>query len=286
VSPLSLADGGLVVATQSELVALDAEGNVRARAAVDPEDELVHAIVGIPGTSGPTVYALTASGAVVSWIPAAGCEVGHVGTFGGATDGGMAASGPTLVAVVGAELVTLDPSNGRVTTRPAGAVSGALALLGPPSVHGDVVSLIGLTPTRTVVLAFDATGAETLHQAVGPSMLPPLQDGGVGLGSIPPHVGTLVDPQGDVAFALSTGELGVVSTSHADRATRQDPLSGSLDVMSEVCTRAGAPASLASLGIHGGPTYVGLAPAAPYAMIVACGAGVVARIDSDFAPAP
>jgi hypothetical protein len=134
--------------------------------------------------------------------------------------------------------------------------------------------VLGLTSSRTLAIAFDPSGAETLHQAIGPSGLPVLPDGGAGLGAVLPHVGTLVDPEGDIAFALASGELGVVTAA------------GAVDLVGEVCARLGASTPLASLGIRGGPTYAGLAPAAPYAMIAACGSGVVARIDSDFAPAP
>ena len=282
VSPLALEDGGLVIATQAELVALDGEGNVRARAPVDSEDPPAHALVAAMTADGPTVYAVTAHGAVVAWLPAPGREIARVGTFGGPTDGGMAlvrggaakGSAPLLVAVQGAELVALDPATGQVATRATGAASGALAFLGPPSVHGGTVSLLALTPSRTLALSFDPSGAETLHRPLGATLLPTLGDGGAGLGALPPHVGTLVDPQGDVAFALPTGELGVAAAS------------GSVDLIGDVCAKFGAPAALASLGIRGGPTFSGLAPAAPSALVVACGTGVVARIDSDFAPAP
>jgi hypothetical protein len=271
VSPLALADGGLVVATAGELVALDGEGNIRARAPLDPEDPAAHALVGGDAPDGPTVYVVTSTGAVFAWVPAAGRDVARVGTFRAPTDGGMAlVGGQTLVAVVGSELVALDALSGRTTSRAVASASGALALLGPPSVRGSVVSLLGLTPSRTIALAFDAAGAETIHQAVAPTILPALQDGGVVLGSIPPHVGTLVDPQGDMAFTLPSGELGVVSPA------------GSVDLLDEICSRSGGPSSPP----RGGPTYAGMAPAAPSAIVVTCGSGIVARIDSDFAPSP
>jgi hypothetical protein len=291
VSPLALDDGGVVVATQGELVALDGEGNVRARAAVDPDDPPVHALVGGPGPDGPTAYALTTTGAVLAWVPGPGREATHVGSFRGPTDGGMAlvratgARAPLLVAVEGAEIVTLDAATGTLATRAAAVSSGALAFLGPVAVHGDVVSVLGLTASRTLALAFDlgrATDAgdsepgavEVLHQAVAPTIAPGSPDGGVNLGAVPPYVGPLVDPHGDIAFALPSGELGVASPA------------GTVDVLSQVCARSGAPTALASLGIRGGPTYAGLAPAGPSAIIAACGTGVVVRVDSDFAPSP
>ena len=134
--------------------------------------------------------------------------------------------------------------------------------------------MLGLTLSRTIALSFDADGAESLHQAIAPSMLPTLSDGGAALTQIPAHVGTLVDPHGDIAFALPSGELGVVSPA------------GSVDVLSDVCSRLGSTSALVTLGIHGGPTYAGMAPAAPSAVVVACGTGVVVRLDSDFAASP
>jgi hypothetical protein len=282
VSPLSLDDGGLVVATPTELIALDGEGNVRARAPVDPENAPAHALVGRRGADGPTVYALTSSGAVLAWVPALGREVTSAGSFGSPTDGGMALArqatdagvGAFLLAVVGSELLALDPESGKLSARANAASSGALAFLGPPSVHDGTASLLALSATRTLAMAFDAAGTETLRRPVAATTLPALPDGGVGLGALPPHVGTLADPQGDVAFALSTGELGVASAS------------GSVDLLADVCAKSGSPAALASLGIRGGATFSGLAPGAASALVVACGTGLVARIDNDFAPAP
>jgi hypothetical protein len=187
---------------------------------------------------------------------------------------GSSNAGAFLVAVVGGELLALDPENGKLSTRANAASSGALAFLGPPSVHDGTASLLALSATRTLAMSFDATGTETLRRPIAATPLPSLPDGGVGLGTLPPHLGTLVDPQGDVAFALSTGELGVASAS------------GSVDLLADVCAKAGSPAALASLGIRGGPTFSGLAPAAPSALVVACGTGLVIRIDNDFAPAP
>jgi hypothetical protein len=84
-------------------------------------------------------------------------------------------------------------------------------------------------------------------------------------------VGTLVDAQGNLAFALSSGDVGALAPS------------GSVDVVNDVCARFSNGSPLAALGVHPAATFAGIAPAAPSAMIVACGSGVVARVDSDFA---
>ena len=124
VAPLALDDGGFVAATRGELIALDGEGNVRARASVDPGDPPAHALV---GAQDGTVYAITASGAVLAWIPASGREASRAGSFGGPVDGGAALAGPsTLVAVVGTQLLALDLTRGALTTLGSAATSGAL----------------------------------------------------------------------------------------------------------------------------------------------------------------
>jgi hypothetical protein len=146
--------------------------------------------------------------------------------------------------------------------------------VGPPAVRAGGVSVLGLAPSRTIALSFDAAGAETQHQAVGLSLLSSMPDGGATAAQLPSHVGPLVDPRGDVAFALPSGELGVASPA------------GGVDVVTDVCARFGAPSPPAGPAGRGGATYVGIAPAGPSALVVACGNGVVARIDSDFAPSP
>ena len=189
----------------------------------------------------------------------------------------------SLVAVVGGQLVALDLARGTSTIRAADRrlLGGALARSSgrPPCTRAGRRRLaLGLVGR----LAHDRrspstpTGAETLHQAVAASMVPTLPDGGTGLGQIPPHIGTLVDPHGDVAFALPSGELGVVTPA------------GTVDLVTDVCSRFGATSAprRRSGFIRGGPTYAGMAPAAPSAVVIACGSGVVARIDSDFARPP
>jgi hypothetical protein len=283
VSPLPLDDGGFAVATGEELVALDGEGNVVARARIDPNDPPAHALVGGPRAPGGAVYAVTGNGAVLAWVPATGREPLPVGAFAGPTDGtailasdpGSRVSPVSLVAVVGGELVSLDLVRGTTAVRAVGSASGALAFLGPPSSHAGTVSLLGVSATRTIALSFDPSGTEVLHHAVAASLLPNVPDAGAALGQLPPHVGTLTDPLGAIAFALPSGEVGVAS------------VSGSLDLVSDVCSRFGSPASsLATLGLRGGPAFAGMAPAAPSALVVACGGGVVARLESDFAAPP
>jgi hypothetical protein len=273
VAPLALDDGGFVVATPLELIAFDGEGGVRTRAGIDAGTAPVSLTLGRSPAGEPFVYVVYATtGDVYGWVPASGREPERVGTFRGTTDDGaaLAADGSLLAVVGGDALVALDPVHGTTTTRASTATAGVLALAGPPATLRGAIAVLGLTPSRTLALAFDAAGAETLHQAVGLTSLPSMPDGGVGHAGVPPHVGPLLDGQGAVAFALPSGEIGVVSAA------------GGVDVVSDVCSRAGA---LGAAGGRANATFAGLSPAAPSAMVVACGNGVVARLDDDFAHA-
>ena len=78
----SLDDGGVVVATLTDLVVLDAEGNVRSRVAL-PEAPAAPLLA-----SGDKVVAVTATGAVYGWTP--GRELVRLGSFGAPIDGGAA----------------------------------------------------------------------------------------------------------------------------------------------------------------------------------------------------
>ena len=111
VSALSLEDGGVVVATATELTALDADGGVRARAVVS--ETLATPLLAALGK----VIAITATGVVYGWTP--GREPQRLGSFGGPVDGGATlADAHTLVAVIdGSRLAALDLAHGVVVAR-------------------------------------------------------------------------------------------------------------------------------------------------------------------------
>jgi hypothetical protein len=110
-APLALDDGGVVVASSTDLVVLDAEGNIRARTAL-PETIAAPLLA-----SGDKVLAIGASGAVFGWTP--GREYSRLGSFGAPIDGGAAlADATTLVAVIETNhLVELDIARGVRSTR-------------------------------------------------------------------------------------------------------------------------------------------------------------------------
>ena len=248
-APLPLDDGGVVVATATELDALDADGNVRAKAT------LTEGLAGPLIALGGRVLATTVSGVVYGWTP--GREAVRVGSFGGPTDGGAAAlDDHTLVAVVDAtRIVALDVDRG-VSVPRAGPAPGFY--LGPLAVRGSVVYGMLQTPTQTFVVGIDAAGQETLRAAVAQQSALAV-DGGVAVLVVPAHTGVLVDASGTVAFATPEGGVGVVDPSGVVNLAAETP-----------CARGYGRAGR-------GSTVAGLTPAGAGGLIVACDSGGVFR---------
>ncbi|MEO6572702.1 MAG: PQQ-binding-like beta-propeller repeat protein [Polyangiaceae bacterium] len=258
VSALSLEDGGVVVATATELTALDADGGVRARASI-PEP-MATPLVGALGK----VIAITATGVVYGWAP--GRDPQRLGTFGGPVDGGATlADSHTLIAVVDAtRLAVLDLAHGVVVSR---AVAPSGAYLGPPSVRGDTAFVLGQSGGRTFTVAIDPSGQEVTRTLVATSPPVLLADGGTATFTPSAHTGTLIDAAGTIAFAGPEGRLGVVTAS------------GTVETLSEsLCARS----SNASKGLG---TIAAIAPASRAhgesgAMLAICDNGGIVKVAS------
>jgi hypothetical protein len=263
-APLPLDDGGVVVVTPSELVLLDAEGSVRARATLEePVNAPLVAVLG-------KIAAITATGRVLLWTP--GREPVRAGSFGGPLDGGAAlVDDHTLVGVVdpatfvgpGAQgtagkLVELDLTRGVAVTRttlPGGAY------LGPPAVRGDVAYLIGLAGARVFVLGVDGTGRELFRVPVASFIPPTAADGGALPVSVGLHAPPLVDNAGRVAYATPDGQVGVLGTGQSAPALSP-------------CGRS--PLPFGAVPRQASPV-VGIAPA-PGAVVVTCEGGNVVKL--------
>jgi hypothetical protein len=252
-SPLSLDDGGVVVATASDLVVLDAEGNVRARVSL-PEAPAAPLLA-----TGDKIIAVTTTGAVYGWTP--GREAVRLGSFGAPIDGGAAlADASTLIAVIeGNHLVELDLARGARTSRSI-AVQGLY--LGPPSVRamaagGTLATLLAETPSRAFVVSIDAAGQETSRAPVASLTPKTLPDGGAAPLAAGGHTGPLVDARGAVAFAApEDGHVGVVGPE------------GAVDTLGElICTRTSRSSGVAGLTSLGRGAFV-----------VTCESGAVAKI--------
>jgi hypothetical protein len=252
-APLSLDDGGVVVATSSDLVALDAEGNVRSRVSL-PEPPSAPLLA-----AGDKVIAIAPTGAVYGWAP--GREAVRLGSFGGAVDGGAALAGPsTLVAVIeGNHLVDLDLARAARSSR---SIAAQGLYLGPPSVRpvaggGSLATLLAYTQTRAFAVTVDAGGQEIARAAIATIMPTVLIDGGTAPLVAPAHTGPLVDARGAVAFAAPDGHIGVVGPD------------GVVDTLGElICAKPTARSS----GV------AGLTALGRGAFVVTCESGAVAKV--------
>jgi hypothetical protein len=146
--------------------------------------------------------------------------------------------------------------------------------LGPPAMRGEAAFLLSYTDLDTYAVALDATGRETGRAVLAPTAASQLVDGGGGIGAslvVPPHAGPLVDSAGTVAFITPDGDIGIASAT-------------GVDVLGESVCPPAATASVADpsvravIAAHGGIPAPLLAPAGPSAFLVACPAGVVAKV--------
>ena len=263
-APLSLDDGGIVVATMSDLIVLDAEGNVRARAVL-PEPAAAPLVA-----AGDRIIAVTTTGTVFGWSP--GREPMRLGSFGAPIDGGAALADATkLVAVIeGNQLAEVDLARGGRATRALASPNTPVLWLGPVALrkgrtdagtslvtNGDrtLATILALTTTRGFVLTFDATGQELLRAPIASFTPTVLADGGAAPLVAPSHVPPLVDVRGAVAYAATDGHVGVVSPD------------GAVDEIGEIlCPR----------GLRSG--VVGLTPFAAGSFAVTCDGGTIVRV--------
>jgi hypothetical protein len=251
-APLSLDDGGVVVAAGSDLVVLDSEGNVRSRVSL-PESPSAALLA-----SGDKVIAVTPTGAVYGWTP--GREPARLGSFGAPIDGGAAlGDANTLLAVIeGNHLVELDLARGARSTR---SIAAQGLYLGPPSVRaivsgGALATLLAQTPNRAFVVTIDSSGQETARAPIATLIPATLSDGGPMPLVARPHTGPIVDPRGAVAFAAPDGYIGVVGPE------------GAVHTLGELlCSQTPRSARIA-----------GLTPFGPGALAVTCEGGVIVRI--------
>ena len=216
--PLALRDGGLLVAAGNAVVALDADGTIRARATIDPRNTAGEHAAGavVEGPDGALVT--TVSGSVYRFRPPA--QPRKVGSFGGTVGkGAVLADERTLLAVVdGRRLVALDLPTGTAHVR-----TGGLSLDGPPTVGGGLVfvgTAIGL------LLGVDGAGNERAHIVLDKSLVATGAPGAPSLmgpaaaaaptflpADAKPSPPVIVDPTGRIGFVRGNGRAGVVSPS-------------------------------------------------------------------------
>lgn len=239
VSPLPLDDGGIIVGATTELVALDADGGVRARAPV-PEP-----LVGPLLAGADQAIAVAASGNVYGWSP--GREVKKLGSFGQWVDGGAAVlGGGSLLAVTGAaQLTALDLRRG-TTAALASAPTGLY--LGPPAILGTTAYVLGVTQAHTFLVGLDDGGREVTRTGLGSAASLLSADGGAPVPSaVGARAGPLVDAAGTVAFATPDAQLGVASPSGGVQLLTETPWAARMTAASSHRTSAGGVIGMAPL---------------------------------------
>jgi len=257
IAPLALDDGGVALATSTEIALLDSAGNVRMRA------PLPEAIVGpllASGGASPSsrrIFAVARTGVVYAWSPGGtnGRDVARIGSFQGEVAGGaVLASDDTLVAVVNdARLMTLDVHQGLavpLATFAGGGYQGPVAFR-----HGVAYAMAGL-PGHTYAVGVDSSGQEVLRVGIATSTATSV-DGGLMPYTTPLHVPVIVDDSGTVAFASAEGPVGIVDAA------------GVVSSLDNLCTKS----------LRGGRGVTSLVSGGPGAFIVTCGSGNVIRIN-------
>jgi hypothetical protein len=247
VAPLALDDGGVAIATATEIALLDAAGNVRSRAA------LTEAFVGPLLAGGHKIFGVSKTGVAYAWAPGSR-DVSRVGSFQGSVQGGaVMMSDDTLLAVVSEQrLMTLDVRQGLAV--PLSTFAGG-AYLGPVAFRRGTAFLMAGVPGRTFAIGVDSAGQEVLRVPIATSIVV-TTDGGTPTYQVPQHVPVAVDDTGTLAFATPDGPIGVV-----------DP-AGIVTTLDGVCTRT----------LRNGRAITSLVSGGPGAFIVTCASGNVAKI--------
>jgi outer membrane protein assembly factor BamB len=248
VAPLALDDGGVVIASGAALVEIDRDGAVRARTALElkpgsPDGRVAGALLVGPRIAGAPLGTLftTDSGSVYAWRPPASPR--RLGTFGGfSRKGAVLADARTLLAVVdGRRVVAFDLPTGTTHVR---AGVGLSQFDGPITLgEGDLAFvatqhglLLGLDPAgnEKIRVALEMPPALALPApapgAAGPGGVVGNAPGGAGVGTLSlgpgggsffgapdakPSPPLLIDPDGRIAFARSSGRAGVLSPGSA-----------------------------------------------------------------------
>ena len=249
VTPLALDDGGVVVATATEIAVLDASGNVRSRAA------LTEGLVGplMAGGHPGRVFGVSKTGVVYAWAPGSR-DVARVGSFQGGVQGGaVMTSDDTLLAVVSEQrLMTLDVRQGLAV--PLSTFAGG-AYLGPVAFRRGTAFAMAGVPGRTFAIGVDSAGQEVLRVPVATSIIT-TADGGAPVFQVPQHVPVAIDDSGTLAFAAPDGPVGIV-----------DP-AGVVTSIDGICTRT----------LRNGRGVTSLVSDGPGAFIVTCASSNVVKI--------
>ncbi|MCC6521134.1 MAG: PQQ-binding-like beta-propeller repeat protein [Polyangiaceae bacterium] len=214
-APLARDDGGVVLATEDELVHVDGEGRVVARAKLPERPS-----GGLLAWNGGTLVTAV-GGAVLAWRSPGAPRV--VGNFGANLSGGALLATPrTLVGVADGVLLALDLPSGLVEIL-GGSGDVLRHFEGPPALApgGELV----VTTLGGELFALDLHGAPVRRLALDPGIVGFDVDGGAPFflrGELRESPPLVVDPAGRVAFVRGSGRVAVVDEHGAvhDASTR------------------------------------------------------------------
>lgn len=202
-APMPTDDGGVVLAAGRELLALGADGSIRARA------QLPSRAAGPPILHQGDALVVTERGEAFRYHAPESPR--RIGSFNGSPHGGAAlADARTLIAVVDARrIVALDLPTGTTHVR-TGATDPLTQFDGPAAISASGVAFT--TTYSGLLVGYDAVGDETKRLPLEKQLLAvdagpaSLMLGTVDLKPSPPVV---VDGQGRVAFVRRSGKVGV-----------------------------------------------------------------------------
>jgi hypothetical protein len=270
-APIALDDGGVVVGSGPDLAVLDAGGRERARIVLpEPTSHPLLAVL-------RKVVIVDDGGGIWSWTPGA-AQAEHEGTFGSdIEDSAALADDHTLVAVAStrSHVSTFDLAS-RTARKVVGPLGGLW--LGPPTVdEGRRFYAIQSTVNGELVVAFDASGSELGQALLGGPTRPHDPNKRVSPTDIVLSTSPIVDAEGHVAFATTSGSIGVVSgllaeLGRVDFAAAQNV---AVELVAEAC---GLPTAVHLQAVPGVPAVVGLAPLPPRGLVAACRSGFVVAV--------
>lgn len=272
-APIALEDGGVVVASGPDLAVLDAAGRERARIVL-PQPTSHPLLTGLG-----RVVVVDDGGGIWSWTPGAG-KAEREGTFGSDIDDSAAlADDHTLVATARSRSHVSTFDLLRRTGRTVAGPSGGL-WLGPPAVdEGRRFYAIQNTVSGELMVAFDASGIELGHTALGGPTRMRDPNKRISPSDTPPSTPPIIDANGHVAFATTDGSIGVVSGLLAEQARVGPALAeiAAVELVSEVCS-ALPTAAHAQGAVPAVPAVIGLAPLPPSGLVAACRSGFVVAV--------
>lgn len=268
-APIALDDGGVVVASGPDLAVLDSRGTERARVVL-PEPTS-HSLLAAQGK----VVVVDDTGSVWTWVPGSEKAV-RAGRFNSDIDGSAAlVDEQTLVAVAATHthLSRFDFNRG-IEAKLTGPL-GPERWLGSPAVDSQgIVCALQSGPAGEVAVAIDRSGVERGRAVLagagrGRGRERDVADPSAAMSlSIASNTPPIFDAEGHLAFATSSGSIGVATGLLAAETL---PENSAVEIVADACAASPNRSRLDA-------PVVGLAALAPRGLVGLCRSGIVVAI--------